>query len=82
MASIPVSNGIDDDSAIDVLVVCGFGRDEYGDINSVDYSCTQPVGFVNIKNDRNDLSNAQYPGAPKSAMDKTTAVTARLMRGS
>ena len=58
---------IDEDSAIDVLTwYADSDSDGHGDPNNIDYSCTQPVGFVNNSNDCNDLSNAQYPGAPET----------------
>ena len=58
---------IDEDSAIDVLTwYADSDSDGYGDLNNIDYNCTQPVGFVDNSDDCNDLSNAQYPGAPET----------------
>ena len=56
----------DEDSAIDVLSwFADSDGDGYGDPATVNFSCTQPSGFVDNFEDCNDLSNAQYPGAPE-----------------
>ncbi|MGC6510397.1 MAG: putative metal-binding motif-containing protein, partial [Myxococcota bacterium] len=75
-------NGIDDDSAIDVLTwYADSDSDGYGDLNAINYSCTQPVGFVDNPNDCNDLSDVQYPGAPETCNGQDDSCDGQIDEG-
>lgn len=55
---------IDEDSAIDALLwYADLDNDTYGNPNSTQYSCEQPLNFTDNDLDCNDFNNLQYPNA-------------------
>lgn len=57
-------NGLIDDNAVDAITwYVDNDNDGFGNIDTVIYACSQPLGYVNNSTDCNDADSAIHPGA-------------------